>query len=88
MNGTHVVSQHEWLEPRLDLLAKEKALDKQRDELTRPRQAMPWVKVDTAYHGSKPLSSAETSTAKTKEWLLGNCSSSIGRFGLQSTLQV
>ncbi len=32
MNAKHVVSQHEWLEARLELLAKEKAFDKQRDE--------------------------------------------------------
>ncbi len=49
MKAKHVVSQNEWLEARLDLLAKEKAFDKQRDELTRARQAMPWVKVDTGY---------------------------------------
>ncbi len=44
-----VVSEKEWLEARLELLAREKAFDKQRDELTRARQAMPWVKVTTEY---------------------------------------
>ena len=49
MKAKNVVSEKEWLEARLALLAKEKAFDKQRDELTRARQEMPWVKVDTNY---------------------------------------
>ena len=49
MKAKNVVSENEWLEARLELLAKEKAFDKQRDELTRARQEMPWVKVDTDY---------------------------------------
>lgn len=42
MKAKNVVSENEWLEARLELLAKEKAFDKQRDELTRARQEMPW----------------------------------------------
>ena len=49
MKARNVVDRATWLEARMQLLAKEKALDKQRDELTRARQAMPWVKVSTDY---------------------------------------
>ena len=49
MKAKKIVSEKEWLEARLALLAKEKAFDKQRDELTRTRQEMPWVKVTTDY---------------------------------------
>ncbi|MDX1411832.1 MAG: DUF899 family protein, partial [Nitrospirales bacterium] len=49
MEAKNVVHEKEWLEARLKLLAKEKAFDKQRDELTRARQEMPWVKVNTDY---------------------------------------
>lgn len=49
MKATKVVSEVEWLKAREELLAKEKAFDKQRDELTRARMALPWVKVETNY---------------------------------------
>ncbi|MDX1406258.1 MAG: DUF899 family protein, partial [Woeseiaceae bacterium] len=49
MKAKNVVDQKTWLEARLDLLEKEKAFDKQRDALTRERQAMPWVKVEKDY---------------------------------------
>ena len=44
-----VVSQSEWLAARRALLAKEKEVTRQRDELSRQRRALPWVKVDTNY---------------------------------------
>src|ERR1700742_2067171 len=55
-----VVSQSEWLAARQALLAKEKEFTRQRDELSRQRRALPWVKVDTNYvfegpHGPMPL---------------------------------
>ena len=43
MKAKKVVSENEWLEARLKLLAKEKAFDKHRNELTRVRQEMPEV---------------------------------------------
>ena len=47
---THnVVSQQDWLKARLDHLAKEKAFDRQRDQLSAERQALPWVKVEKDY---------------------------------------
>jgi len=44
-----VVSQAEWLAARKALLAKEKEFTKARDELSRQRRALPWVKVDKNY---------------------------------------
>src|SRR5207245_2224250 len=44
-----IVSQDEWTKARLALLAKEKALTRQRDELTRERRALPWVKIEKPY---------------------------------------
>jgi len=39
------VTRDEWLKARIELLKKEKEHSKARDELTRARQEMPWVKV-------------------------------------------
>jgi len=44
-----VVSREEWTESRKQLLAKEKAFTRQRDELSAERRALPWVRVDTEY---------------------------------------
>ena len=44
-----VVSRDEWLTARKQLLAKEKAFTRMRDELTAERVALPWVKVEKAY---------------------------------------
>jgi predicted dithiol-disulfide oxidoreductase (DUF899 family) len=44
-----VVSEEEWLKVRKGLLAKEKAHTRQRDELSRLRRDLPWVKVDKDY---------------------------------------
>ncbi|MEO8736661.1 MAG: thioredoxin family protein [Edaphobacter sp.] len=48
-----VVSNDEWLEARKVFLAKEKAFTRQRDELSRERRELPWVKVEKNYvfHG-------------------------------------
>jgi predicted dithiol-disulfide oxidoreductase (DUF899 family) len=43
------VSREEWLKARIELLRKEKEHSKVRDELTRARQEMPWVKVEKDY---------------------------------------
>jgi predicted dithiol-disulfide oxidoreductase (DUF899 family) len=42
-------TREEWLSARLALLADEKALTRQSDELARRRQALPWVRVDKDY---------------------------------------
>ncbi len=42
-------TREEWLAARLDLLAEEKALTRQSDELARRRQELPWVRVDQDY---------------------------------------
>ncbi|MGI9425470.1 MAG: DUF899 domain-containing protein [Hyphomicrobiaceae bacterium] len=44
-----VVDQEQWLQARKALLAKEKAFTKARDELTRERQALPWVRITKDY---------------------------------------
>jgi predicted dithiol-disulfide oxidoreductase (DUF899 family) len=44
-----VVSDAEWVEAHKAFLAKEKELTRQRDELSRQRRALPWVKADKEY---------------------------------------
>jgi predicted dithiol-disulfide oxidoreductase (DUF899 family) len=44
-----VVSQEEWLAARKAHLANEKKFTKARDELSRQRRELPWVKVDKPY---------------------------------------
>jgi len=44
-----VVSREEWLSARMALLAKEKELTRLRDDLSRQRRELPWVKVDKPY---------------------------------------
>lgn len=55
-----VVSRQEWTSARMALLAKEKELGRQRDELARQRQQLPWVRIDKEYtfqtpHGMRTL---------------------------------
>ena len=54
MPQIEVVTQDQWLEARKALLAKEKAFTKARDDLTRERQSMPWVKVEKDYVFDRP----------------------------------
>ncbi|MGE5233723.1 MAG: DUF899 domain-containing protein [Acidobacteriota bacterium] len=42
-------TRQEWLEERLELLAAEKDLTRQSDELARRRQELPWVRIDKDY---------------------------------------
>jgi predicted dithiol-disulfide oxidoreductase (DUF899 family) len=44
-----VVSRDKWLAARTALLAQEKEFTRRRDELSRLRRALPWVKVDKPY---------------------------------------
>ena len=44
-----VVSREEWIAARKVLLAKEKLLTRQRDQLAAERRNLPWVKVDKPY---------------------------------------
>lgn len=44
-----VVSSEEWLEARKAHLAREKEFTRQRDELSRQRRELPWVKVEKNY---------------------------------------
>ena len=49
MKPTKIVSKEEWLKERLKLLEKEKAHSRARDELTKARQNLSWVKLEKEY---------------------------------------
>ena len=49
-----VVSAAEWIEARKELLAKEKALTRQRDALAQERLQLPWLKVEKNYEFDTP----------------------------------
>jgi predicted dithiol-disulfide oxidoreductase (DUF899 family) len=49
MKDHRVVPRDEWLAARKEFLAKEKAFTRLRDELSKERRALPWVKVDKEY---------------------------------------
>src|SRR5262249_32274843 len=44
-----VVTRAEWLDERLKLLEREKDLTRQRDEVSRQRRALPWVRIEKEY---------------------------------------
>ena len=50
-----VVSREQWLAARQDLLRKEKALTRAKDELAAERRELPWVRVDKDYVFDTPL---------------------------------
>jgi predicted dithiol-disulfide oxidoreductase (DUF899 family) len=54
MTEHQVVSQQQWQDARRALLAKEKALTRQRDVLTHERQQLPWVRIDKQYVFDSP----------------------------------
>jgi predicted dithiol-disulfide oxidoreductase (DUF899 family) len=49
-----VVSHEHWLAERKKLLAREKELAHLRDQLTRARRALPWVRIDKIYTFDAP----------------------------------
>jgi predicted dithiol-disulfide oxidoreductase (DUF899 family) len=49
MEPHNIVSHEQWLIARQALLAKEKEFTQARDELSRQRRELPWVKVDKPY---------------------------------------
>src|SRR5579864_862999 len=49
MQPHKTVSQEEWLQARRALLAKEKALLREADEIKRQARELPWVKVEKTY---------------------------------------
>lgn len=54
LENHRVVSREAWIEARKDLLAKEKALTRLRDELSAARRALPRVRVEKNYVFDKP----------------------------------
>lgn len=49
MNHPRIVSETEWLVARRDLLTREKELTRLRDEVSRHRRELPWVKLEKEY---------------------------------------
>jgi predicted dithiol-disulfide oxidoreductase (DUF899 family) len=49
MQGHRTVSREVWIEARKALLAKEKEFTRSRDQLSRERRELPWVRVDKNY---------------------------------------
>jgi predicted dithiol-disulfide oxidoreductase (DUF899 family) len=49
-----IVSTQTWLEARKDLLQKEKAFTRMRDQLSAERRALPWVRVNKTYIFDSP----------------------------------
>jgi predicted dithiol-disulfide oxidoreductase (DUF899 family) len=49
INPAKVVSSNQWLVARKDLLTHEKELTRLRDEVSRHRRALPWIKIDKEY---------------------------------------
>jgi predicted dithiol-disulfide oxidoreductase (DUF899 family) len=49
MNPSKIVSRAEWLVARKDLLTREKDLTRLRDEVSRHRRGLPWVKIEKEY---------------------------------------
>jgi predicted dithiol-disulfide oxidoreductase (DUF899 family) len=49
MTNHRIGTRKEWLSARLDLLAAEKDFTRRGDELAQQRQALPWIRVDSAY---------------------------------------
>ena len=54
MNDHQVVTPEHWLEARKRLLAKEKEFTRLRDELSRARRDLPWVRVTKQYRFDGP----------------------------------
>src|SRR4051812_31493317 len=52
--GHRVVSREEWLKARTALLAEEKAVTRQRDEMSKRVRDLPWVTVDKPYTFDSP----------------------------------
>jgi predicted dithiol-disulfide oxidoreductase (DUF899 family) len=71
MTKFNVVSRDAWLRARKELLAAEKALTRQRDQVTQQRQALPVVRLDKNYQFDAP------SGAMTMNELFGDASQLI-----------
>jgi predicted dithiol-disulfide oxidoreductase (DUF899 family) len=87
MKDHPVVSREDWLVARGELLAKEKELTRLRDELSRQRRALGWVKVEKDYVFDGPqgkrrcrgFSRGEASSSSTT-----SCSTRAGRKGARA----
>src|SRR3954451_21975160 len=58
MSIHQIVSPQQWIEARRALLAKEKQLTRQHDEIARERRELPWVRVEKDYVFDSPRGKA------------------------------
>ena len=49
MQNNKIVSRSDWIEPRKQLLKKEKEFTRLRDQLAAERRALPWMKIEKEY---------------------------------------
>ena len=49
MTSVNTMTRDEWLVARRDLLKKEKTLMRKKDEVSKARRALPWVKIEKEY---------------------------------------
>ena len=49
MDHPPIVSEAEWIDARKDLLAREKEFTRLRDEISKHRRALPWVRIEKKY---------------------------------------
>jgi predicted dithiol-disulfide oxidoreductase (DUF899 family) len=54
MSKNKIVSREQWIEARQALLAKEKQLTRQHDELARRRRELPWERIEKQYTFDSP----------------------------------
>ena len=54
MDQPKIVSREDWLAARRAHLAREKEFTRLRDQLSRERRALPWVKIDKPYRFEGP----------------------------------
>ena len=71
MNPIKTVSRQEWLTSRLELLKEEKEFDRKRDQLSRKKRNLPWVRVEKEYTFETTSGMAKLSD------LFGECSQLI-----------
>ena len=65
MQPHKIVSRDEWLAARKAHLANEKEFTRARDELSRQRRELPWVKVEKSYVFDGPTARRRSPTCST-----------------------
>jgi hypothetical protein len=82
MSEDHSIVPHDaWIEAREKLLAKEKAFNRLRDELSAERRALPWERVDEAHVFDGPMVAGRwpiCSMGGRSLWCITSCSVPTG----------